>query len=144
MGVADFKHPIMRTTSLSLLLVLLAVICVQQSSGLFFYLKEGQNKCFLEDLPKDTVVIVTVDASDIPENAVLPGDASEFSRRKNADTEPIVIKGTIFLDKQLIIENTVDARGRFAFTSQEPGEHKICLKTDSSRWFGAGAIKLDI
>ncbi len=29
--------------------------------------------------------------------------------------------------------------GRFAFTSQIGGEHKICLQTNSSKWFGAKA-----
>ena len=128
-------------SSLALLFLILAVVCVQQTSGIFFYLKEGQDKCFMEELPEHTIVVVEVDASDISVNAVIPGNsAGEISRRKNADTDPLQIQGTVAFGKENVVEQTIPAKGRFAFTSQEPGEYKICLKTSSSRWFGAGAV----
>ena len=39
-----------------LLLVLLATL-LQLSNGLYFYLEAGENRCFLEELPKDTIVV---------------------------------------------------------------------------------------
>jgi p24 family protein alpha len=125
----------------SLLLLLVGALCMQQANGLFFYLKEGQNKCFLEDLPKDTLVIVQVEASDISDGAVIPGYPNgDISRRKNIDTQPLGVVGEITHGKEVIIEQTVGAQGRFAFTAQSPGEYSICLRTNTSRWFGSGAI----
>jgi len=35
--------------------------------------------------------------------------------------------------------------GRFAFTSQVPGEHKLCFQTNATRWFGTrNIIKFDL
>lgn len=124
---------------LTLVSLLLALVCVQQASGLFFYLKEGQKKCFLEDLPRDTMVIVNVQSEDLNEGEVIPGQTENLTRRKNAEV-PIGIKGVIQLGNTVIVENTIGENGRFAFTAQDPGEHSICLQTNSTRWFGAGAI----
>ena len=129
----------MRTLS-PLLFVLIALVCVQQASGLFFYLKEGQKKCFIEDLPRDTVVVASVAGYDLRADAVVPGAANEYTRRKNADTEPLSIIAEITLGKKVVSEHTLGDEGRFAFTSQDSGEHSICFKTSSTRWFGAGAI----
>ena len=38
-------------------LLLPVLFLVQLSSALYFYLEAGANKCFLEELPKDTIVV---------------------------------------------------------------------------------------
>merc|ERR1712110_9963 len=82
MGGVFSQRRAMRTSFL-LMALLVTVFCLQQTNGLFFYLREGQTKCFLEDLPKDTVVIVQVDASDIREGAIIAGDTkNDIYRRK--------------------------------------------------------------
>lgn len=43
---------------MKLLIVLGALLALAQSSAaLYFYLDAGANKCFLEELPKDTIVV---------------------------------------------------------------------------------------
>lgn len=43
---------------MKLLFVLCACLALAQStSALYFYLDAGANKCFLEELPKDTIVV---------------------------------------------------------------------------------------
>ncbi len=43
---------------MKLLYVLGACLALAQSSAaLYFYLDAGANKCFLEELPKDTIVV---------------------------------------------------------------------------------------
>ena len=139
-----WQRGVMRTSFL-LVALLVTVFCLQQTNGLFFYLREGQTKCFLEDLPKDTVVIVQVDATDLREGAIIAGDTkNDIYRRKNADTQAIGIVGQITTGKEVVVEQTVAAKGRFAFTSQTPGEYSICLRTNSSHWFGSGSIRLDV
>lgn len=32
------------------------------------------------------------------------------------------------------------AAGRFTFNSHEPGEHVICINTNSTRWFGGNVL----
>merc|ERR1711976_369596 len=107
--------------SISFIFLFIFILCIQQSFGVFFYLKEGQKKCFIEDLPEHTIVIVEIEASDIPINGVVPGEPGEFTRRKNADTQPLGITGDISYQKDIIMEHTIPVKGRFAFTSQEPG-----------------------
>merc|ERR1712100_714368 len=89
-------------------LIVFTLLCVQQTSGLFFYLKEGENKCFIEDLPEHTIVVVEIEAADIPVNAAIPGTtAGEIARRKNADTQPIEITGTVTYVKETVVEQTI-------------------------------------
>merc|ERR1711904_688198 len=104
----------------TLTFLILALVCFQQASGLFFYLKEGQKKCFLEDLPRDTMVIVNIESEDLKDGEVIPGQ-TDLSKRKNSEV-PIGIKGVIQLGNTVIVENTIGAVGRFAFTAQDPGE----------------------
>lgn len=34
--------------------------------------------------------------------------------------------------------------GRFAFNTHEPGEHTICMHTNSSRWFGGQEVRVHL
>ena len=115
--------------------VFLITLFIQQSCGVYFFIKDGQKKCFLEDLPNDTEVIVFVNATDIPLNKV----TDEFQRRKDTSV-PLGITAEVTQGKAVVLSQSLDAAGRFAFTSREAGEHSICIRTNSSRWFSAGGV----
>lgn len=41
-------------------------------------------------------------------------------------------------EDKLIMSRKYSSEGRFSFTSQTPGEHIICLYSNSTKWFGSG------
>jgi len=98
--------------------------------GIYFVLEEGQTRCFLEEVPKDTLVLGKYRTEEwIGTQAITPpGSAKPNVGIKVTVTDP---EGNLFLQREM------NPDGRFAFTSQLGGEHKICIQTNTSRWFGA-------
>ena len=43
-------------------------------------------------------------------------------------------------DQKLLMGRTYGAEGKFTFTSHTPGEHTMCLSTNSSKWFGGNSL----
>jgi hypothetical protein len=43
--------------------------CAQMANGLYFYVTEGQHRCFLEDVPSDTLVVGHYKNPDLVEGA---------------------------------------------------------------------------
>jgi hypothetical protein len=106
-----------------------------QIFGAYFKLEDGQNKCFLEEVPKDTLVLGKYYAWDINSdfNRYIP---SEVGLKLNV-IDP--------LGKPLLQRDLNPSGGKIAFTSQIQGEHKLCFQTNSTRWFGSKkAIKVDL
>ncbi|KAL1925191.1 uncharacterized protein VTP21DRAFT_74 [Calcarisporiella thermophila] len=110
----------------TLAFILLLLTFALAANGLHFYLEDGEQKCFNEDLPKETRVIGVY-------------KAEVWSSKQNMFIE----------DHSLGIDITVDERGeehkvlhikgahkgRFSFTSTESGEHDICFVTNTSSWW---------
>jgi len=97
--------------------------------GIYFVLEEGQNRCFLEEVPKDTLVLGKYRTEEWTAVGVpSPTATKQKSAIKVTVTDP---EGNLFLQRDM------NSEGRFAFTSQIGGEHKICFQTNTSRWFGA-------
>jgi hypothetical protein len=83
-------------------------------NGLHFYLREGVEKCFVSDIPEKTVVVGDYNLLDAP-----PQDTPDKGVKLTVK-EP---NGTSTL------ERLVNGKGRFSFTSQVPGAHRICVIT---------------
>eukprot|EP00343_Euplotes_focardii_P010313 CAMPEP_0205827260 /NCGR_PEP_ID=MMETSP0206-20130828/31408_1 /ASSEMBLY_ACC=CAM_ASM_000279 /TAXON_ID=36767 /ORGANISM="Euplotes focardii, Strain TN1" /LENGTH=224 /DNA_ID=CAMNT_0053128001 /DNA_START=93 /DNA_END=767 /DNA_ORIENTATION=+ len=124
---------------------ILAALCcvlllVAEAQGLFFYLKEGQSKCFIEDLPASTLVVGEFAGSDIEATPT-----GEHQPRKDAAAQPLALSVVVKEpDGGILVDNIYPASGRVAFTSRIAGEHVVCFKTSSTRWFGAGSVKLEL
>lgn len=120
---------------------ILAALCcvlllVVEAQGLFFYLKEGQSKCFIEDLPASTLVVGEFAGSDIEATPT-----GEHQPRKDAAAQPLALSVVVKEpDGGILVDNIYPASGRVAFTSRIAGEHVVCFKTSSTRWFGAGSV----
>jgi p24 family protein alpha len=99
------------------------VTFASEISDVYFILDEGQTRCFLEEVPKDTLVVGKY--------------YTEEAERTAAAAKP-GIKVTV-LDAAAgttVLQREMAPAGRFAFTAQTAGEHKICVQTNTSRWFG--------
>jgi hypothetical protein len=107
-----------------------------QIFGAYFRLEDGQNKCFLEEVPKDTLILGKYKAWDAN------NDRDRIATDVGLKLNVIDPTGKPLLQKEL---NPTLSGGKIAFTSQIQGEHKICFQTNSTRWFGSKkAIKVEL
>ncbi|KAJ9114519.1 hypothetical protein QFC20_001392 [Naganishia adeliensis] len=106
--------------------------------ALHFYLDASEQRCFLEELPSDTIVEGHYKALEWVE------DAKEWKINNDMGVQVTVEEvksGTTVADVKGKPE------GKFTFTSHDPGDHTICLKSSShSGYFTTTHIKfyLDI
>jgi hypothetical protein len=105
------------------------------ASGLYFHLGETEKKCFIEDIPEDTMVVgkYKVELFDRLQNRYLP-TISGFGMRVDVK-DPT---SNIFLSR------VYAAEGRFTFTSHMAGEHVICLYSNSTAWFGGSQLRIHL
>jgi len=82
-------------------------------SNAYFYLTEGIERCFIEELPAQTILIADYQ---FPEAA---------AKQVNVRISGPDGSG---------IDETAEAVGRLAFHSVVAGEHKVCIKSTSAAW----------
>ncbi|XP_005094506.1 transmembrane emp24 domain-containing protein eca isoform X1 [Aplysia californica] len=116
--------------------IALIVACVLQvSNALYFHIGETERKCFIEEIPDDTMVVgnYKVQAFDANVKDYLP--VSPGIGMHVDVTDP---------DQKTVLSRTYAAEGRFTFTSHTAGEHVICLNSNSSAWFNAGQLRVHL
>jgi len=107
------------------MLVIVFMLIVQAHCA-FFELNGGDVKCFLEETPRDTLILGKHKLEDLNPPQVYG---------LNVPTLGVTVQ-VYDPDLTVILERTMPADGKFAFTTQVGGEHKLCFSTNSSRWFG--------
>jgi len=120
-----------RALFLSLLLFLTA------ANALHFYLDANEKKCFIEELPTDTVVEAHYRALEWSDKTQSYGINDELGI--TVDVEE--------LDTNHVVTKTRGpSDGRFTFTSHVAGDHLICISTNYTSWFSSTHIRfyLDI
>ncbi|PCH44306.1 hypothetical protein WOLCODRAFT_144914 [Wolfiporia cocos MD-104 SS10] len=122
-----------RSRLLPLCLLLCLITC---TNALHFYLDTNEKRCFVEELPTDTVV---------------EGHyrALEWSEKAQAYVENPDLGVLVEVDELETGHNVVRTRGpndgRFTFTSHEAGDHAICLSASypsAGSWFGSTHVRL--
>ena len=105
------------------------------ASGLFFHINEGEQKCFLEEVPDDTMIvgIYKVEMFDPRENQFIPTESGFGMQVEIKDPEGSVV-----------LSRTYSAEGRFSYTAHLAGEHTICLHSNSSAWFGQAKLRVNL
>ncbi|GAA5849506.1 hypothetical protein JCM8547_000478 [Rhodosporidiobolus lusitaniae] len=117
-------------------LALLLLVFGQSVHALYFYLGAGESRCFLEELPKDTIVVGHYKAE----------EWSEPNKRWGMNDQ---------LGVQIIVaevesgEKVVNTRGlpegKFTFTSHEAGDHSICLRSNyTGGWFSTPQVRMHL
>ncbi|KAH9943806.1 emp24/gp25L/p24 family/GOLD-domain-containing protein [Amylocystis lapponica] len=119
---------------LHLLPICLLLCLAVTTNALHFYLDTNEKRCFVEELPTDTIV---------------EGHyrALEWSEKDQQYVENPEMGILVEVDELDTGHNVVRTRGppdsRFTFTSHEPGDHAICLSsTYGASWFGSTHIRL--
>lgn len=114
--------------------IYLLFLLVASANALHFYLDTNEKRCFIEELPTDTVV---------------EGHyrALEWSEQQQTYVENPELGILVTVDELDTGHTVVKTRGpadsRFTFTSHEAGDHAICLSSDyNSGWFSNTHIRL--
>eukprot|EP00128_Syssomonas_multiformis_P017963 Colp12_sorted_trinity150504_noHs@21936 len=123
--------------SLKFLLVALA-LCLQACnvSGLYFLMFEGDTKCFLEEVPDETLVEGTFRVE------VFQPQTNSYVAPENGGGVHVTVKDP---EGDLVMDKDFTANGRFTFTSQINGEHIICINSRTERWqFSGNKIRVHL
>jgi hypothetical protein len=103
------------------------------TNALHFYLDAGQKRCFIEELPADTVV----------EGHYRAIEWSQAERTYQENRElGIAVEVEEAATSHVVVKTTGPFEGKFTFTSHEAGDHSICLSTNHTSWFSHTHIRL--
>ncbi|XP_013418080.1 transmembrane emp24 domain-containing protein eca-like [Lingula anatina] len=113
----------------------LQLLMLQLVVGLYFHIGETEKKCFIEEIPDETMVVgnYKVEIFDRSQNAFLPTGGGLGMHVEVKDP-----------DEKVILSRTYASDGRYTFTSHTAGEHTICLHSNSSAWFGGGQLRVHL
>jgi len=95
------------------------------TSALFFEMSEKETKCFIEELPDDTIVHGKY------RTQVKSKDAEEYEKTAPGMGMHVEIKDP---EKKVVLARDYGSEGKFTFTSHMPGEHQICIHSNSTKW----------
>lgn len=105
------------------------------ADGLYFHLGEKEKKCFIEDVPDDTMIVGNY-------------KVELFDKIQNMHiTSPPGLGMHVVVNdpnEKTVLSRTYAAEGRFTFTSHLAGEHQICLFSNSSAWFGGNQLRIHL
>ncbi|XP_020824143.1 transmembrane emp24 domain-containing protein 4-like isoform X2 [Phascolarctos cinereus] len=92
--------------------------------GLYFHIGETEKRCFIEEIPEETMVIGNdrTQAWNKQTETFLPSTSGPEMHVEVKD--PV---GKVMLSRRC------DSEGQFTFTSHAPGDHQICLYSNSTR-----------
>ncbi|KAK9386919.1 emp24/gp25L/p24 family/GOLD-domain-containing protein [Lipomyces mesembrius] len=128
----------MRATVISTFAILVILMVTRGVQGLYFYLEGSERKCFLEELPQDTLVVGFY-------------NAEEFVPETNVFVQPATLGVQItveevFDNNHRVVNQRGAANGKFTFTAADSGEHRICFQTNvgGSGWFSRQAVRVNL
>ncbi|KAH0629938.1 hypothetical protein JD844_012432 [Phrynosoma platyrhinos] len=110
---------------------------VSPGRALYFHLGETERKCFIEEIPDETMVIgnYRTQLFDKQREEYLPATPGlgMFVEVKDPD-------------EKVVLSRQYGSEGRFTFTSHTPGEHQICLHSNSSKFsiFAGGMLRVHL
>ncbi|VDM31703.1 unnamed protein product [Hydatigera taeniaeformis] len=118
--------------------VLISFLLSSSTSAIYFHIKEGTSKCFIEEVPEDTPIAGTYSI------AVLQDEQFVRSPKHGVHVEIKDPEGNVVLSRvsrhccvSISFSSSLQMysqEGRFVITSQTAGEYSICLSSSSSDW----------
>ncbi|XP_062964918.1 transmembrane emp24 domain-containing protein 11-like [Cynocephalus volans] len=116
-------------------LTLLLCSSFSLSAAFYFHIGEREEKCVIEDIPSDTVITGTF--------KIQQWDIGRHDFLESAPGLGMFVKVTTYSD-EVLLSKLYGPQGTFYFTSDSPGEHIICLRSNSTRPMSFGGRKLRI
>ncbi|MCJ1470564.1 emp24p/erv25p- protein [Pseudocyphellaria aurata] len=126
------------------LLILCVFSFLAPTQALYFFVEGGTQKCFYEELPKDTLVVGNYKAEQF-----------ESSTESFVPAPSLAITVTVdevFDHDHRVVNTRGSSEGRFTFSAADSGDHRICFTpshaTASHGWLpsgmSVGGIKLTL
>jgi len=102
---------------------------------LYFHIGETERKCFIEEIPDETMVTgnYKVQLYDPRTNGFAPSSPEIGMHVEIRDP-----------DDKIILSKVYSSEGKFTFTSHNPGEHVICLYSNSTKWFSGTQLRVHL
>merc|ERR1711981_278741 len=98
-----------------------------KAHGLYFHLYRNERKCFIEEMPEDTIFhgIYDVKISEVGNPHKFVETAAGFGMYVDVTNE----------DCRSVLSRSYGANGKFTFTSDIPGEYTICMGSNATSAF---------
>nr|XP_004480458.2 transmembrane emp24 domain-containing protein 11 [Dasypus novemcinctus] len=105
------------------------------STAFYFHVGEREEKCIMEDIPSDTLISGAF--------KVQQWDLGRHDFLESAPGLGVFVTVTTYND-EVLLSKLYGPQGTFYFTSHSPGEHIICLESNSTRLVSFGGSKLRV
>jgi hypothetical protein len=116
-------------------LVLLLVVLVEHSLALHFVLKPNTRRCFLEEIPTETLVLIKYNNLDYQQHWKVSDDQQPDAFGVNVQVfEP--------MNNEPVQSAWAAKDGKWAFTARVGGEHKLCV--ESQGWGGPEVVRFQL
>ncbi|XP_023238180.1 transmembrane emp24 domain-containing protein eca-like [Centruroides vittatus] len=121
--------------SRQILLLLYATFLPLSIHGLYFHITEVERKCFIEEIPDETLVVGNYKCQlyDPKTGGYMPSSPGIGMHVEVKDP-----------DDKVIMSKVYSSEGRFSFTSNDPGEHVICLYSNTTKWFSGSQLRVHL
>merc|ERR1712193_605865 len=115
----------------------LLVLLPLMGSGLYFHMGETEKKCFIEEIPDETMVTGKY------RTQLYDEEVKGYMPASPGIGMHVEVLGP---EQQTVLSKFYSSEGRFTFTSHTPGEHHICLHTNSTKWslFAGGRLRVHL
>jgi len=115
--------------------VLLICLYFEFGHALYFHIGETERKCFIEEIPDETNVIVNykVELYDPRSGGYMPSSPGIGMHVEVRDP-----------DDKMLLSRVYSSEGKISFTSHTPGEHVICMYSNSSAWFSGSQLRVHL
>ncbi|EDW96234.2 uncharacterized protein Dyak_GE25008 [Drosophila yakuba] len=124
--------PAMERTLMFLVLLLgtLHHIC-----GLYFTMRETVQKCFIQTTPDETDVLVhyAFEVEDSSSGGFMPAPPGLGIHVEVRDST-----------NKVVLSRVYKSEARLKFTTHWPGDHRICLQSNSSAWFEGALLRVHL
>lgn len=116
-------------------LLLVTLLMLGRASALYFHIAESERKCFIEEIPNDTTVLVNykVELYDPKSGGFMPSTPGIGMHVEVRDP-----------DEKVILSRVYSSEGMISFTSHIPGEHSICMFSNSTSWFSGSQLRVHL
>lgn len=136
-------------------LLILAFCAWQTTHGLYFHIAETERKCFIEEIPDETTVmsefpicLIYVSMSTDPPFLLVNYKVELYDPRSGGfmPSSPgigmhVEVRDP---DDKTVMSRVYSSEGRISFTSHTPGEHVICMYSNSTAWFSGSQLRVHL
>ncbi|CAL1295054.1 unnamed protein product [Larinioides sclopetarius] len=111
--------------------VFTGLLMVSGTEAFYFYLKDGDEKCFIRELPDKTLLIAHYRCQAISKESEKEKHSLQISSKENRMM--VEVRNP---QNKIVLSREYRFEGSFSFTSHEPGEHTICMHTKDFKSYG--------